>query len=79
MTLDPEDLVHPALVRDLLSWVAHRPRPYAEMMEAWRSSCPQLTIWEDALDCGLIERAEGTDGRPVVRITSTGRRYLGGS
>jgi hypothetical protein len=37
-----------APVLDLVEWVAARPRPYAEVMEAWRTSCPRLTVWEDA-------------------------------
>ena len=42
------------LIRQLVGWAAERPRTYAEAMEAWRSSCPALTIWEDALAEGLI-------------------------
>ena len=34
------------LIRDLVSWIAERPRPYADVMDAWRTSCPRLTIWE---------------------------------
>ena len=37
-----------ALLLDLVEWVATRPRSYDEVMEGWRSSCPRLTIWEDA-------------------------------
>jgi hypothetical protein len=37
-----------APVLDLVEWVAARPRPYAEVMEVWRTSCPRLTVWEDA-------------------------------
>jgi hypothetical protein len=55
---------HP-LVLDLVEWVAARPRAYAEVMEAWRISCPRLTIWEDALDQGLVAR-EDQDGVAVV-------------
>ena len=36
------------LILDFLEWVAARPRPYAEVMDAWRTSCPRLTVWEDA-------------------------------
>jgi hypothetical protein len=38
----------------LLEWVAERPRGYAETMEAWRTSCPRLSVWEDALGDGLV-------------------------
>jgi len=43
-----------ALTRDFLAWIASTPRTYADAMEAWRSSCPRLTIWEDALDADLF-------------------------
>jgi hypothetical protein len=46
--------VHP-LIRELLVWVASRPRTYEEAMEAWRSHCPRHTVWEDACLDGLIE------------------------
>ncbi len=39
-----------ALLLDFVEWVANRPRTYAEAMEAWRTSCPRLTIWEDSVD-----------------------------
>jgi hypothetical protein len=45
-----------ALVLDFVEWVAARPRTYAEVMEAWRTSCPRLTIWEDSVDQGLVAR-----------------------
>jgi hypothetical protein len=43
-------------------------------MEAWRSSCPRFTIWEDALSDGLV-RLEGTGGRAMsdTRVVLTGR------
>ena len=39
-----DDPVDP-LILDLLEWVAARPRTYTEVMDAWRTSCPRLTIW----------------------------------
>ena len=45
-----------ALVLDLVEWIAIQPRTYTEIMEAWRTSCPRLTIWEDATDQGLVVR-----------------------
>ena len=42
-----------ALVLQLLEWIADRPRTYAEVIEVWRTSCPRLTIWEDACGDGL--------------------------
>jgi hypothetical protein len=43
-----------ALTLDLLDWISSRPRTYAETMEAWRSHCPRLLVWEDALLAGLV-------------------------
>jgi hypothetical protein len=66
------------LIRDFLEWLEVRPRTYAEAMDVWRTSCPRLTVWEDALEDRLILRraAEGTT--PVVVLTSAGRRWLQG-
>jgi len=45
----------PSLIMlQFLGWVADRPRSYAATMEAWRTSCPRLSVWEDALIDGLI-------------------------
>lgn len=64
------------LVLDLVEWVAKEPRPYAEVIEAWRTSCPRLTVWEDAVDRRLVA-SELVDGRGVfVAATDLGRRFL---
>ncbi|HUA50692.1 MAG TPA: hypothetical protein VMB81_00935 [Candidatus Sulfotelmatobacter sp.] len=64
-----------ALVLDLLEWVAADRRSYAEVMEAWRTSCPRLPVWEDANERGLVARAQA-DGRAVVTVTPSGRALL---
>jgi len=64
-----------ALVLDFVEWVANRPRPYAEVMETWRTSCPRLTIWEDAVDQGYVAR-ERRNGVAMVTVTALGRRLL---
>lgn len=63
------------LVLDLVEWIAREPRDYADVMEAWRTSCPKLAIWEDASDRGLVARERVAD-RLVVVVTSQGRRLL---
>ena len=64
------------LVLDLVEWVAREPRPYAEVMDAWRTSCPRLTIWEDAVDRGLVVReGTGADGS-LVTATPQGLALL---
>jgi hypothetical protein len=59
-----------ALVLDLLEWLANGPKPYAEVMSAWRTSCPRLTVWEDALDQGLVRRCTR---RPSASVELTER------
>src|SRR5271166_1688527 len=57
-----------------LAWVADRPRNYAQTMDAWRSSCPRLSVWEDAIIDGLI-RIESNANRSV-RLTPQGAAVL---
>lgn len=64
-----------ALTTDFLQWLAGRPRPYAEVMEAWRTSCPRLTVWEDAADAGYVTR-RSEPGGPVVALTAAGLERL---
>ena len=63
------------LVLDLLEWLARRDRSYEETMDAWRTSCPQLAVWEDATDHGLVS-IEHTQRRSVVRVTPAGVALL---
>ena len=65
-----------ALIYDLLEWVAKGEKSYEEVIDAWRTSCPKLPVWEDANDRGLITQ-EQVNGRSVVRITPAGRALLG--
>ena len=67
-----------ALTIQLLEWVSDRPRSYEETMDAWRSSCPRLTIWEDALLDGLVKVVPGEASGLAVGVTAKGRRLLPG-
>ena len=49
-----------ALVLDLVEWIGREPRLYSEVIETWRTSCPRLTIWEDAVDRGYVARQPAT-------------------
>ncbi len=69
------DTVVEALILDLLEWVAKRERTYEEVMEAWRTSCPKLPVWEDANDRGLVMKQE-VNGRSVITVTASGRALL---
>ena len=69
---DPSD----PLVLDLVEWIAREPRLYSEVIEAWRTSCPRLTIWEDAVDCGYVARQPGVGAGITVAITEGGAKFL---
>ena len=64
-----------ALILDLLAWIGEGERPYAEVIEAWRTSCPRLTVWEEAQERGLVRR-ERRDGQSRVRLTPAGHALL---
>lgn len=63
------------LICDFLAWLAEAPRDYAEVMERWRTSCPRLTVWEDAVDGGLVEVCT-LEGAMKVRVTKAGLGFL---
>jgi hypothetical protein len=62
------------IMLQFLAWVADRPRSYAQTMEAWRSTCPRLSVWEDAIIGGLVRIENDTDR--AVTLTSRGRIML---
>ncbi|HXC55247.1 MAG TPA: hypothetical protein VNU97_08135 [Rhizomicrobium sp.] len=68
------DIVEPLLV-DLVAFVAREERPYLELMDAWRTSCPRLPVWEEANARGLVTRV-GTPQGAVVRATAKGRAFI---
>ena len=63
------------LVLDLLQWLEETPKPYTDVMDAWRTSCPRLTVWEDAIDAGYLEKRL-SGATLMVAITDRGRRHL---
>jgi hypothetical protein len=65
-----------SLVLDLVEWVAREPRPYSEVIATWRTSCPRLTIWEDAVDSGYVARAKASGSLAMVVVTDEGRKWL---
>lgn len=67
-TLDP-------LVLDFVEWIAREPRAYSDVMDAWRTSCPRLTVWEDAVDRGYVSRSSGPSPA-MIAITASGRAFL---
>jgi hypothetical protein len=65
-----------SLIVDLLEWVGPDGRPYAEVQEAWRTSCPRLPVWEDAVDAGYLERRLKPGGVLLVHVTTQGAEHL---
>ena len=65
-----------ALVLDLVEWIARAPRPYSEVIETWRTSCPRLTIWEDTVEAGYVTRQNRAGAGPLVMVTEDGERLL---
>jgi hypothetical protein len=67
------------LLLQFLAWVAAQPRSYGETMDAWRSSCPRISVWEDALGDGLVQvdgAGAETQGEARVMLTPAGRNRL---
>ena len=60
------------LMVDFLAWLAPGAKPYGEVMEAWRTSCPRLAVWEEALDARFIARRPAAS----VALTDAGRAWL---
>jgi hypothetical protein len=64
------------LVLDFVEWVAREPRLHSEVVATWRTSCPRLTIWEDASDAGYVAREAVAGVGMIVTVTETGEQLL---
>lgn len=69
---DPVD----TLVLELLEWIGPRPRPYVEVIEAWRTSCPRLPVWEEANARGYIDHAHVDGIGALVSVSPAGLALL---
>ena len=69
---DPVD----ALVLDLLDWLGSAAKLYDEVMQAWRTSCPRLPVWEQANALGLVTREHRAGSGAYVAVSAKGREYL---
>jgi len=63
------------LILDLVEWVGRKERTYHETLDAWRTSCPRLQVWEDASGRGLVETAHVNE-QSIVRVTTAGFAHL---
>lgn len=64
------------LILDLLEWIGPGARPYADVAEAWRTSCPRLPIWEDAHDRGFLEQCNEPGRGGLLLVSAKGREHL---
>ncbi|MBK6007284.1 3-phosphoglycerate dehydrogenase [Ramlibacter ginsenosidimutans] len=63
------------LVADLVAWIGSG-RPYLEVMDAWKTSCPRLPVWEEANARGLLARSRDRSGTEWVHLTPAGESLL---
>jgi hypothetical protein len=64
------------LILDLLEWIGPDRRPYAEVLEAWRTSCPHLPVWEEATERGFIARRRSSGRGALVSVSAAGAAHL---
>ena len=64
------------LVLDFVEWIAREPRLYSEVIATWRTSCPRLTIWEDAVDRGYVAREAIAGAGVRIAVTESGEKFL---
>lgn len=64
-----------ALILDLLEWINIAPRPHAEVLDAWRTSCPRLPVWEEATRRGFVVRHH-KPGLILVALSPAGADHL---
>ena len=65
-----------ALIVDLLEWIGPTPRPYAEVLDAWRTSCPRLPVWEEANARGFVHREHRDGVGAFVSVSASGQEFL---
>ena len=65
-----------ALILDLLEWIGPRARPYDEVIDAWRTSCPRLPVWEEATARGFIASHDEPGRGTQVLVTALGAEHL---
>lgn len=65
-----------ALVVDLLEWIGPHPRPYSEVIEVWRTSCPRLPVWEEANERGFLDHRHEPGREAQVSVSAPGKEFL---
>jgi hypothetical protein len=65
-----------SLILDLLEWIGSQGRPYREVMDAWRTSCPRLPVWEEANERGLLEHHHSPGSETMISVSAEGEKFL---
>ena len=52
------------------------PGLYVEVLDAWRTSCPRLPVWEEANERGYIDRQHSPDSGSSVSVSAVGAAHL---
>ena len=65
-----------ALIAELLEWIGDRRRPYSEVVDAWRTSCPRLPVWEEANARGFLAHQRDAGGVALVSVSAAGREFV---
>lgn len=75
LEIEMRDPVEP-LILDLLEWIGDSPKPYRDVMEVWRTSCPRLPVWEEANLRGYLAHLQQPGGFGRVAVSDTGLAHL---
>jgi D-3-phosphoglycerate dehydrogenase len=46
------------------------------VIEAWRTSCPRLPVWEEANDRGFVSHRREPGLGALVAVTASGQEFL---
>ncbi len=65
-----------SLILDLLEWIGPVARPYDEVLDAWRTSCPRLPVWEEARDRGFVELQRDSVRGKCVAVSEVGVEHV---
>ena len=65
-----------ALILDLLEWIGKGPRPYTDVIDAWRTSCPRLPVWEEANERGFLDHHYDSSNGRTVSVSARGLEHL---
>lgn len=65
-----------SLILDLLEWIGARPKPYRDVIEVWRTSCPRLPVWEEANARGFLAHIHRAGTPAEIAVTAEGLAHL---